>query len=71
MITKRRIHDSCDRAAFWASQSVCKRIAALEIIRGTTNDSIYAQQPFPKVYRILRKTKSGYRVVRSGSLKNA
>ncbi len=30
------------------------RVAALEIIRGTTNESVQVQQPFPRVLRILR-----------------
>jgi hypothetical protein len=67
MRTKRKLHDEPDRAAYWAAQPVWKRIKALEIIRGTTNDSVYVKQPFPKVFRILRKRKNGYEVVRSGS----
>jgi len=69
MVKKRKLHEESNRTNYWANQPVGKRIEALEVIRGTTNDSIYIQQPFPKVYRILRKTKNGYQVVRSGSLK--
>jgi len=57
MVIKRKLHDETGRAAYWAAQPVRKRIAALEIIRGTTNDSIYVQQAFPRILRILRKKK--------------
>jgi hypothetical protein len=67
MVIKRKLHDETGRAAYWARQPVRQRIAALEIIRGTTNDSIYVQRPFPKVYRLLKKINGRYVVVKSGS----
>ena len=59
MVRKRKLHSQNDRTAFWLTQSPAQRVAALEVIRGTTNDSIYVQRPFPKILRIVRrKTKS-------------
>lgn len=51
MLTKRKLHDNNKRATYWASQPVSKRIEALEIIRGTTNDSIHIKKPLPKSAR--------------------
>jgi len=57
MVIKRKLHAENNRSDYWAAQPVRKRIEALEIIRGTTNDSVYAQQPFPRVLRVLKKAK--------------
>jgi hypothetical protein len=67
MLRKRKLHAGRDRPSERAVLSARQRIAALEIIRGTTNDSIYVQRRFPKAYRILRKGNSGYEVIKSGS----
>ena len=54
MLIERKLHGVTGRSAYWARQSMQKRVAALEIIRGTTNDSVHVQQPFPRVLRIRR-----------------
>jgi len=55
MVSKRKLHSENDRTAFWRTQTPAQRIAAVEIIRGTTNDSIYVQRPFPKILKITRR----------------
>jgi hypothetical protein len=51
MVIRRKLHDETGRSAYWAAQPVRKRIAALETIRGTTNDAVHVQKPFPKSAR--------------------
>lgn len=53
---KRKIHEAPNREAYWLSRSPSERIAAVEKIR--LSDTIeHAQQTFPRVHRIVRRTR--------------
>ncbi len=54
---KRKLHDEAAKVDYWIQQPVAKRLEAIETIRATSEE-IYAQQAFPRVYRITRKKRS-------------
>jgi len=63
MLTKRKLHDENDRAAYWAAQPVSKRVEALEIIRGTPTIPFMFNKHFREFLEFLEKRNVKYLLV--------
>ena len=57
MVRIRKLREKRTDAAYWKQSTPEQRLKAVEIINCLAEDR-YAQQAFPRVYRITRKPKS-------------
>jgi len=55
---KRHLHAGEGKIRAWLDRTPEERIDAVEFIRMTSAGSEYAEQEFPRVYRITRKVRS-------------